>query len=76
MSHPGGRRLEGRGGVLMTSSVRSSVRWIALVLGVALTTGTAYAGVGQAVPELGSGAALTALALMGGASLIWTNRRK
>ncbi len=58
------------------SMVRTSVRWLVLVAGVALTAGTAHAGASSSVPELGSGAALTALALLGGASLIWTNRRK
>jgi hypothetical protein len=52
-------------------------------LAVIVTTGVAYGGTGGngidspgSVPELGSASALTALALLGGTSLIWTNRRK
>lgn len=60
--------------------VRSVVPACATLTALAVAAGTAHAGIsGQeppaSVPELGSGAALTALALLAGASLILTNRR-
>jgi hypothetical protein len=57
--------------------VRSVLTWAAAVAAVLVASaGTVYAGRPQgSVPELGSGAALTALTLFAGASLILRNRR-